>query len=115
MALLLLVFLFLTFIGLIVFYKSDCDFTLLYYALKRKSLHVLQGKVIWITGASSGIGEALAYLLAGCGAKLILSARREDLLSKVLVKCKGQSAVHEQFELCLHFEFLSRVISSGQS
>ena len=50
---------------------------------------MLKGKVVWITGASSGIGEALAYTLAGLGAKLILSARRETELMKVLEKCKG--------------------------
>lgn len=40
-------------------------------------------KVIWITGASSGIGEALAYDFAGRGARLILSARREEELRRV--------------------------------
>lgn len=42
-----------------------------------------RGKVIWLTGASSGIGEALALELAGQGARLILSARREDVLRAV--------------------------------
>ncbi|ASZ12682.1 SDR family oxidoreductase [Chitinophaga pendula] len=41
------------------------------------------GKVIWITGASSGIGEALAYQWAAAGAKLILSSRREAELERV--------------------------------
>lgn len=41
------------------------------------------GKVIWITGASSGIGEALALELAQHKPKLILSARREDELQRV--------------------------------
>lgn len=40
-------------------------------------------KVIWITGASSGIGEALALQLAKAEARLILSARREDELKRV--------------------------------
>ena len=41
------------------------------------------GKVIWITGGSSGIGEGLVRVLAGSGARLILSARRVAELERV--------------------------------
>lgn len=43
----------------------------------------LKGKVIIITGASSGIGKATAELLAGEGAKLVLAARRKDRLDEI--------------------------------
>lgn len=42
-----------------------------------------QGKTIWITGASSGIGEAFAKAFYKEGANLILSSRREDALMEV--------------------------------
>ncbi len=43
----------------------------------------IQGKVVIITGASSGIGEAAAKELASKGAKLVLAARRENRLQKL--------------------------------
>jgi short-subunit dehydrogenase len=49
----------------------------------------LKDKVIWITGASSGIGEEMAYQLSEKGAKLILSSRREAELERVKSACKG--------------------------
>jgi short-subunit dehydrogenase len=42
-----------------------------------------KNKVVWITGASSGIGEAIALAFAKEGAKLVLTARREDELQRV--------------------------------
>lgn len=43
----------------------------------------LRNKTVWITGASSGIGEALAYQFAQEGAKIVLSARRQNELQRV--------------------------------
>ncbi|MBX2842440.1 MAG: SDR family NAD(P)-dependent oxidoreductase, partial [Flammeovirgaceae bacterium] len=45
------------------------------------------GKVVWITGASSGIGEALVRQFSEFGAKLILSSRRLEALEKVASDC----------------------------
>ncbi len=50
-------------------------------------------KVVWITGASSGIGKALTIELSKQGAKLILSARNEEKLQKVKSECKNADTV----------------------
>jgi dehydrogenase/reductase SDR family member 7B len=50
-----------------------------------------EGQRVWITGASAGIGEALAHAFHRAGAKLILSSRREDLLSRVQSECGGEA------------------------
>ena len=49
----------------------------------------IRDKVVWLTGASSGIGEQLAYQLAEKGAKLILSSRRKEELERVKAACKS--------------------------
>ncbi len=54
-----------------------------------------ESKVIVITGASSGIGEATAKLVAKDGAKVILGARRENKLKKIadgIEKLGGEAA-----------------------
>ncbi|RIK28447.1 MAG: short chain dehydrogenase [Chloroflexi bacterium] len=52
-----------------------------------------QNKIIWLTGASSGIGEALAYEFCQRGARLILSARRAAELERVRAQCVDPTRV----------------------
>jgi NADP-dependent 3-hydroxy acid dehydrogenase YdfG len=57
----------------------------------------IQDKVVIITGASSGIGEATAKELASKGANLVLAARREDRLKKLKdeIKTSGGQAIYK--------------------
>jgi hypothetical protein len=71
--------------------KSDCDLILAFCSRwGKKPQSALFGKVVWVTGASSGIGEALCYVLSKCGAIVILSARREKELLRVQERCIGK-------------------------
>lgn len=56
----------------------------------------LKGKSVIITGASAGFGRGTAYAFAKEGAKLVLTARREDRLKEVAEKCRelGGEAVY---------------------
>ena len=53
----------------------------------------LTGKVIWITGASSGIGEALARSASSDSTKLILSGRRVDALQSLADELSAETLV----------------------
>jgi NADP-dependent 3-hydroxy acid dehydrogenase YdfG len=56
----------------------------------------IKGKVVAITGASSGIGEATALMLAAQGAKVVLGARRSDRLEELVTRIskEGGEAVY---------------------
>jgi NADP-dependent 3-hydroxy acid dehydrogenase YdfG len=64
----------------------------------------IQDKVVIITGASSGIGEATAKELASKGAKLVLAARREDRLQKLLeeIQNNGGRAIYKVTDVASH-------------
>ncbi len=51
------------------------------------------GKVAWITGASSGIGAALARELAARGAHVVLSGRDAERLAEVAADCGGETLI----------------------
>ena len=53
----------------------------------------LSGKVAWITGAGTGIGEGGAIALAEAGVKVVLSGRRKEKLEEVAAKCGANASV----------------------
>ncbi|URN96307.1 MAG: SDR family NAD(P)-dependent oxidoreductase [Candidatus Pristimantibacillus lignocellulolyticus] len=59
---------------------------------RQKLKRELKGKTVLITGASSGIGEQLAYMLADIKVQLILVARREDKLQSMKRKIEMKEA-----------------------
>lgn len=66
-----------------------------------KSLIDLTGKTILIAGASSGIGRQTAITLSKVGAKVILTARREDKLKETLDLLSGVGHEIYPFDLCM--------------
>jgi NAD(P)-dependent dehydrogenase (short-subunit alcohol dehydrogenase family) len=55
----------------------------------KKDVFSLEGRIALVTGASRGIGEAIAKTLAGHGARLILTARRKEGLKRVAEEING--------------------------
>ena len=69
-----------------------------------------KGKVVWITGASSGIGAALAKKYSFLGAKLILSSREKASLNKIKHQCSmPENVVILPFDLKVPFNVCSIV------
>ncbi|SIR76158.1 SDR family oxidoreductase [Pseudacidovorax sp. RU35E] len=62
---------------------------------------MIKGKVVIITGASSGIGEATAKLLASKGAKVVLGARRAEHLKQIAdeIEQQGGQAVYQTLDV----------------
>lgn len=65
-------------------------FTSVKYSIYKKEKMDIKGKVIIITGASSGIGEATALKLSKEGAKVVLTARRKEKLEELKKKIEDQ-------------------------
>lgn len=71
---------------------------------KQQLKTALQRKTILITGASSGIGEQVAYLLADINVQLILVARREDRLLSIQQDIEKQAATVSVYKADLRNE-----------
>ncbi|XP_048251066.1 hydroxysteroid 11-beta-dehydrogenase 1-like protein isoform X1 [Haliotis rufescens] len=58
----------------------------------------LNAKRVVITGASTGIGEQIAYHYARFGAKILITARREEVLKQVVDRCRQVGSTEGQYE-----------------
>lgn len=76
----------------------------------------VKGKVVAITGASSGIGEAAARLLAQHGAHVVLGSRRTDRLEKLAAALNGEggSAVYQSLNV-VHLDQMESFIDLAVS
>ncbi|KAM6462636.1 dehydrogenase/reductase SDR family member 7 [Liasis olivaceus] len=89
--------------------RADSDLTVQWAEWwGKKPEKELPRKVVWVTGASSGIGEELAYQLAKIGSWLVLSARRENELERVKKKCLEISSLSDKDILILPLDLTDR-------
>ena len=63
---------------------------------KISNQEAFSNKVVWITGASAGIGEEMAVAFARSGSKLVLSARNSEQLERVEKRCYEAGADREE-------------------
>ncbi|XP_076406981.1 dehydrogenase/reductase SDR family member 7-like isoform X3 [Peromyscus maniculatus bairdii] len=95
---------------LLSFLRTDTDLMLLWAAwLGRRPEQVLTcGMVVWVTGASSGIGEELAFQLSKLGVSLVLSARRVQELERVKRRCLENGNLKDKDILVLALDLADR-------
>lgn len=76
----------------------------------------INGKVVVITGASSGIGEATAKLIASRGAHVVMGARRVERLEALasLIEAEGGSAAYQQLDVT-NIDQMQAIIRLAQS
>lgn len=80
-------------VGAYFFLKGDCDLSA---RVARVPHGFYRDKIIWVTGASSGIGRAICLQLASYGSHLIVSARNRDALQELALelRARGAASVH---------------------
>ncbi|KAL2612422.1 hypothetical protein R1flu_024114 [Riccia fluitans] len=79
-------------ISLLVAFPIFAFVKLMFWLLHLVRPENLRNKVVLITGASSGIGEHMAYEYAKRGTRLVLSARREEMLNSVAERARSMGA-----------------------
>ena len=89
-----------------VHFALDCDTSLYFSSYNNAVQKSFEDQVIWITGASSGIGAQLARDFSVSGAHVIISARRTAQLEEVAKECKKLGAKSVTIsQVCLSVPF----------
>jgi dehydrogenase/reductase SDR family protein 7 len=83
---------------------ADGDLTLMWAERFGKKPAALARQVVWITGASMGLGEGLAYEMAKAGCRVVLSARSKELLEAIKQKCLSTGRVSADDVMILPFD-----------
>ncbi len=73
----------------------------------------LQGKVAWVTGAGSGIGEASALALAGDGAAVVLSGRRAEAIEATAETIRAAGGTAETAPLDIADQAAVAAVAAG--
>src|SRR5262249_61053487 len=73
----------------------------------------IEGKVVVITGASSGLGEATARLLAAEGARVVLGARRVDHLQTLANELTGGGKALAVPTDVTHYDQVKRLVDAA--
>lgn len=75
-----------------------CGIILGYFLIDDFNPESVKGKNVFLTGASTGIGEQVAYHYARLGANIVITARRENRLKEVIEKCRELGTVEQTFD-----------------
>ncbi|GLI66405.1 hypothetical protein VaNZ11_010166 [Volvox africanus] len=94
---------------------ADADLHLL--GLGKHKSNAFKDKVVWITGASQGLGEVLAKYFAGFGARIILSSRDASKLERVKVSLGvlDERVLVLPFDLCSDYTELEKAAAAADS
>lgn len=84
-----------------------------YRDLARVRKNALRGQCVWVTGATQGLGEAVAYACAGLGARVVVSGRTSEKCKRVAEECerRGADGAHTvTFDVCAPRSELKRAV-----
>lgn len=90
-------------------FKAPCDLNL--WSKRNPPADYFRGKVVWVVGASQGIGKSLAVRWAISGARLILSSRNRDALLRVKNELLSEHGIRDDDVFILPLDITDNFIN----